>query len=135
MDNKGFEVEVRFKKFFKGYSSPFDAVDFETSNCLYEVKSCALFVRTVNGNNKRKFGKVPHKPIASTQHGRFFVIVENHYSLKSLADRYSKKAKYIFAVYYGKQLIWKVMDWFDVKICSDKYYHTFRIKDIFGDKL
>lgn len=133
MDNRGFKVESRFKKFFKGTSICYDAVDFQTSKCYYEVKSCNLFNKCFNGNGDRRFKKIPHKTIKTSQLGRFWINVDNHFLLKKLAEENNKVPKYIFAVAYGGQLIWKIVDWMNLRIDKSRSYEYIRIKDIFGD--
>lgn len=133
--NKGYEIETRMKKFFRGRSICDDAVDFETSTTLYEVKSCNLFNKWKNGNDKRVHSKKPNKNIESFHLGRFFIKTENHKSLKCLADMKEKKARYIFVIVLGKQIIWKILDWNEVNIDDSKEQMSIPIKDIFGGDL
>ena len=126
----GTMIEDRFMKMFKGEKSYLDEIDFETSNCLYEVKSCKLFNDCVNGNDQRK---PHHKKITTSQMGRFQVITNNHIMLYLRAMQAGKTAKYIFAVRYGKQVIFRVMRWEELEVCNLRDYYYVLLKDIFGE--
>ena len=132
MTNKGYEIEDRMRRFFKGKNSYDDAVDFETSTTLYEVKSCNLFNPCVNGNDKRPFKKTPHKKIDTLQHGRFKIVNENHMRIRELAHEKGKKAKYIFVITVNKQVIWRIVHWFEIVPNKEKVYTFVTIKKIFG---
>lgn len=131
--NKGWEIEGRMRRFFKGKPCPHDEVDFQTSKCLYEVKSCKLFNRCTNGNDKRNFKKKKHKKIETLQHGRFYMVTNNHILLFLRAIQLNKVPKYIFVLKIGKQTVFKVLNWEDVMLTNEKDYHYISIKEVFGD--
>ena len=133
-ENKGYQVEERLRKFFKGVTSPLDEVDFETSTSLYEVKSCKIFNRCYNANHLRKYKKKPHKKIETHQLGRFFVLTDNHIAIQLKALQVNKAAKYIFVIRVGNQIIFKIVPWSDIKITNDKEYHYIAISDIFYER-
>lgn len=120
------------RKFLKGKHHLSDAVDFQTSTALYEVKSCNLFNGCCNGNHKRKFSEQPHKCIETFQSGRFWVRNKNHKLLKEEADECGKKAKYVFVVAVKGQIIWKVIDWAKVQLRKDKDYTYILLHTVFG---
>ena len=134
-DNKGYLIEKKMMQWFKGVSHPADCVDFQTKRFLCEVKSCRLFIKCFNGNNKRHFLKKPHKKIETTQSGRFSIKLQNHLLLKSTAEKEGKIPRYIFVLEVGKQKVWKVMNWEDVDkvVCKTKKYTMVRQKDIFTE--
>lgn len=134
-DNQGFKIEEAMMKWFKGKSHPLDCVDFQTTKSLYEVKSCRLFNKCVNGNHKRDYAKEPHKQITTTQMGRFFVRLENHKGLRARADEENKIPKYIFVVMIGKQKIWRIKSWekIDPMIHKRSEVTLIRIKDLFNE--
>lgn len=131
----GIMVEDRMRKMFKGKERHLDEVDFETSKYLYEVKSCKLFNKCCNGNNRRKFKDKPHKQIETTQLGRFQIIIENHKKLQIEAKKVNKIAKYVFCLRFGKQVLFKVLEWKKVdKLIvpkTDKEYYYILLKNIF----
>ena len=134
--NKGYKVEERLRKFFRGVLSSYNEVDFETSTSLYEVKSCKLFNRCYNANHLRKWkqGGKPNKRIESHQLGRFWIKTENHIALYLRALQAGKIPKYIFAIRYGNQIIFRVMPWEEIKISNKKEYYYIAIADIFHEK-
>lgn len=134
-NNKGYEVEFYMRNWFKGKPHHDDCVDFQTSKCLYEVKSCRLFNKCNNGNDKRKFSEKKHKRISTTQLGRFHIKNFNHESLMLAAKLENKIPKYIFVVCVGKQKIWSVRSWEEVnEFIDDKKDNTrILIKNIFGE--
>jgi len=108
---QGNRIEDRLRRFFKGLGGFHHAIDFETSTTCYEVKSCNLFNRCYNANHKRKFKDKPHKRIATFQHGRFNVIMHNHFEIAELAQQKGKSAKYIFVIAVENQIIWRIIPW------------------------
>ncbi len=133
-ENKGYKVEERLRKFFKGVTSSLDEVDFETSTSLYEVKSCNIFNKCYNSNHLRKYKHSPHKKIETHQLGRFQILTDNHIALYLRALQINKAAKYIFVIRVGNQIIFKIVPWSDIKITNDKDYHYIAISDIFYEK-
>jgi hypothetical protein len=127
--NFGYEEENYIKRLFKGESHPFDCVDFQTEKCLYEVKSCQLFIKCTGGNSKRINGIKPE----TTQLGRFFIKRHNHISLKETAHKENKKALYVFVLVIGKEKIWKIKTWNQTnKLLKKRGEHNpIRIKEIF----
>ena len=121
------------KNWFKGQDHIDDAVDFQTSKSLYEVKSCNIFNTYYNMNHKRDFKKAPHKSCKSYQSGRFQIIVANHIKLKLLADQENKIAKYVFVICIENQIIWKVVEWKDLLVNNTNNYVYKRIVDVFGN--
>jgi hypothetical protein len=136
---KGEIIQERMRKWFRGLPSTQWAVDFETKTTCYEVKSCNLFNKCKNSNDKRKFVTKQHKQIVTHQRGRFVIDIENHYKLAKFALDTGKKAKYIFVVILGKQYVYKVKDWDEVHLPSiqetKSIYHYKSIEEIFGGKL
>ncbi len=129
----GCMVEERMRKMFKGKKTYRDEVDFETKNYLYEVKSCSLFNKCYNGNDKRR--NKTDKKIKSTQLGRFFIRPENHFKLWLEAKKVGKIAKYVFCLRLGKQVIFRVLTWDNVIVPNtEKPYHHILVKDIFREK-
>lgn len=139
-NNRGYEIEVAMKKWFKGENHEKDCVDFQTKKCLYEVKSCKLFNKCKNNNDKRPYAKKKHKRIKTAQLGRFFIIINNHKKLKKQAAKEKKIAKYIFVIIIGKQKVWRIKSWKEVNklIKTKKEYCYIILKDIlyetWGDK-
>ena len=127
----GFKIEQRMMKFFKGQPCHCDEVDFETSMSLYEVKSCNLFNKTINMNHLRTFKNQPHKQIESKQLGKFQIITDNHIALYLKSIELQKAPKYIFVIRSQNQIIFKVVDWKDIKITNDKESHRIPINKIF----
>lgn len=129
----GDKAENQMKKFFRGEDNPLKCVDFETKTTLYEVKSCNLFNRCINCNNLRK----PHHKVCETnQHGRYNILTFNHRLLKVHADSLNKKAKYIFCLRVGNNLVfqtrsWKVVSLIIGKTDKDKVYIP--ITKIYGE--
>ena len=133
-ENRGYKVEERLRKFFKGVTISCDEVDFETSTSLYEVKSCKIFNRSYNSNHLRKYKVKPHKKIETHQLGRFWIKTDNHIALYLKALQVNKAAKYIFVIRFGNQIIFRIIPWSDIKIINDKDYHYIAISDIFYEK-
>ena len=133
--NKGYEVEEAMMKWFKGKPHPLDCVDFQTTKTLYEVKSCQLFIRCSNGNDKRKYFSHPHKKIQTTQMGRFFIKLENHKGLLIRAQKENKIPKYIFVITIGKQKIWRIKSWEEInrRMHKENRVTWIRIKDLFNE--
>lgn len=133
INNKGYKIENKMKKWFKGKVHYSDSVDFHTKTTLYEVKSCQLYLNCNNGNYVRPYMKKPHKKVNTTRMGRFWVKIYNHTLLKQLAEEEHKKAKYIFVIVIGTQKVWVVKDWefIDVLISKTKDEVPIRIPDIF----
>ena len=134
-NNQGYKIERAMRKWFKGKSHPADCIDFQTTTSFYEVKSCRLFIKCVNGNQKRTYVKYPHKQITTTQMGRFFVKLENHKRLQACAEEKNKIPKYIFVVVIGKQKIWRVKSWEKINLLVRKRSEVtpIRIKDLFDE--
>ena len=134
-NNQGYEIERDMLKWFKGKNHPSGCVDFQTTTSLYEVKSCRLFIKCCNGDDKRPYVIAPHKKGTSTQLGRFFVKLRNHKGLKIHADKENKIPKYIFVVAVGKQKVWRIKSWERVdSIMKEKKRRTIiRIKDLFNE--
>ncbi len=134
-NNQGYKTEREMMSWFKGKPGPFDCVDFYTSKCYYEVKSCKLIVKCTNGNDKREYTKKPHKKIMSSQSGRFYIKIENHKLLKIFSERDNKIPRYIFVITNRNQKLWRVLSWKDVdsKLNKTKEIFPLRIKDIFKD--
>jgi len=132
MMNNGYWVEARMKKWFKGKSHEDDAVDFQTKTTLYEVKSCRLYNSCSNANHKRNYKTKPHKKVHSQQHGRFFIKVRHHETLRVLAEKEGKLAKYIFCLVIGGQIIWRVLPWESVKFKVKGRLAPIQLKKIFG---
>jgi len=131
-NNKGYEIEDRMRRFFKGEKSSYDEVDFETSKCLYEVKSSQLFNKTWNGNHKRDYKTKKHKKICSLQLGRFLIKTDNHILLYLRAIQLNKAPKYIFVIKIGKQSVFRIVPWEEISLNNDKDNHHISIKEIFG---
>ncbi|KKM06305.1 hypothetical protein LCGC14_1745320 [marine sediment metagenome] len=131
--NKGYEIQKAMTVWFKGKSHPEDCVDFQTKTTLYEVKSCNLLVKCINGNSNRPFKFRKHKKISTTQLGRFVVKVYNHNDLFKQAKEEEKLAKYIFVIVVGNQKIWKVVSWNEVDkfVNNKKRTNQIQIKKIF----
>ena len=134
-NNHGYEIEEAMKKWFKGKNHLADCIDFQTTKSLYEVKSCRLFLKCVNGNNKRPYANKPHKKIRTTQMGRFFVKLVNHKGLKTQVEQENKIPKYIFVVVIGKQKVWRVKSWEQINpiIHKKNKITAIRIKDLFNE--
>ncbi len=128
----GAMIEERMRKMFKGKISHLDEVDFETSKCLYEIKSCRIFNKCYNGNDKRPYMKKQHKKIETLQLGRFQIITDNHIMLYLRQLQTGKIAKYVFAIRYGKQIMFRVLKWKELTINNTKDYQYISVKDIFG---
>ena len=92
-NNKGYEIEEFMMKWFKGKKHSEYCVDLQTSKSLYEVKSCKLFCKCTNGNNKRNYVDKPHKKILTSQLGRFFIKLENHKIDSVHCKQYCKYSK------------------------------------------
>lgn len=126
------------RNWFKGFPSTSWAVDFETKTTCYEVKSCNLFNKCNNANDKREYVNKPHKKIVTHQFGRFLIDLENHYKLQEFALSSGKKAKYIFVVVLGNQKIFKVKEWDKLKLPLLKQvnsnYYRLSIESIFSGK-
>ena len=133
-ENKGYKIEERLRKFFRGIHSPLEEIDFETSTSLYEVKSCKIFNKCNNANQLRKWKVKPNKKINSRQLGRFRILTGKHIALYLRSLQTRKIPKYIFAIRYGNQIIFKVVPWEDLKIKSDKEFHHIPIGNIFYEK-
>jgi hypothetical protein len=133
--NHGYRVEHIMMKWFKGKPHSFDCVDFQTTKSLYEVKSCRLFLKCTNGNDKRKFITHKHKKIKTTQMGRFYVKLDNHIKLKARAEEEHKIPRYIFVVTIGKQKVWRMKSWEQVDSMMRKRSRItpVRIKDLFNE--
>lgn len=127
--NKGYEIEKRMMNFFKGTPSDVEEIDFETSKCVYEVKSCKLFHKTINQDNKKNS---KYKNIESTQLGRFYIRTDNHIGLFLHAIEKGKIPKYIFVIKSGKQIIFKTVRWEHLIVPNLKAYHYILLKDIFS---
>ncbi len=134
-NNHGYRIEEAMKKWFKGKEHSEDCVDFQTRTSLYEVKSCNLFTKCTNGNQKRPYVYKPHKHIVTTQMGRFFIKMHNHKRLKIQAEEEKKIPKYIFVVVIGKQKVWRVKSWKQVNsmVHNEKRVGIIRIKDLFDE--
>lgn len=135
-ENKGYKVEERMRKFFRGNTTTLDEVDFETSNSLYEVKSCRLFNRCYNANHLREWknGKKTNKKIETHQLGRFQIKTDNHIMLYLRALQTGKIPKYIFVLRFQNQIIFRVIHWKEIDIPNNKWYHYISINNIFYDK-
>lgn len=133
-NNKGYEVEKRMKKWFKGESHKLDCVDFCTKTSLYEVKSCNLLNGIINNNHKRKYVIKKHKRIGCVHLGRFTIKVENHIMLKAISEEEGKIAKYVFVIQLEKQKVWKVKSWEEIDRLVDRNKKSIkiRIRDIFS---
>lgn len=129
--NNGYQIEDRLRKFFKGSKCSFDEADFETSNCLYEVKSCNLFNKCYNGNDKRPYIERRHKKCLTNQLGRFAIKEENHIGLYLRSLQTGKTPKYIFALVYQNQAIFKVLRWEEVTLSTPICF--IRLADLFGE--
>jgi len=130
--NRGYAVENRMLRFFKGTPTSYDEVDFETSTSLYEVKSCKLFNKCYNANHRRPYKNKPHKKIETLQLGRFQITTDNHIMLYLRAIQLLKTPKYIFVLRVGNQFIFKVMKWEDIIVPNTKDYYHIPVRDIFG---
>lgn len=122
--NEGYAVELKMGKLFKGkvHGGLSDAVDMETKNFLFEIKSCHFFI-----NSKSAFGKT-----MSRQLGRWTVDRENHRMLRELAMVQKKKAKYIFAILIERRIVWKSVTWeFVDAILEKKVGSKICIGDVF----
>ena len=124
----GNKMEDRMMAFFKGVRSTYDEVDFETSACLYEVKSCRLINKCSSGNFANGKGKAE-----TTHFGRFTINTDNHILLYLRSLQLNKKPRYIFVLRVGNQTIFKLKDWSEVKILNDKDTHHIRLKEVFYD--
>ncbi len=135
--NRGYETEREMKKWFKGKDHILNCVDFFTKTSLYEVKSCRMILRCVNGNNSRKFKTKRHRKILTTQLGRFHIKTENHNLLFETSQKENKIPKYIFVINVGNQKIWKVSNWYEVdKILNNNIKtNPIQIKQIFFKEL
>lgn len=131
--NGGYKVEIRFRRFFRGNGCCFDEADFETPKCLYEVKSCNLFNRCYNGNDKRPYRDRIHKKCITNQLGRFAIKTDNHIGLYLRALQTGKVPKYIFALIYENQAIFRVLEWDQVILTNDRERHYIRLADIFKE--
>ena len=107
LKNRGFEIEDRIIKIFKGKARHEDECDFGTQRTIYEVKSCNLFLAWSNQMHKK--GKYQNK--VSYHLGRFFVQKENHELIKKLAKEEGKVPKYIFAIVIEKNIVYKKVAW------------------------
>ena len=134
-ENRGYKVEERLRKFFKGTASQLDEVDFETSTSLYEVKSCKLFNKCYNANHLRKYKNKPHKRIETHQLGRFKILTDNHIMLYLRSLQTGKIPKYIFAMRYGNQIIFRIIKWKELIVTNNKDYHYITLGEIFYEKL
>ena len=126
-------MENKLRKFFRGSKCSFDEVDFETSKCLYEVKSCNLFNKCYNGNDRRPYIECRHKKCLTNQLGRFSINPENHIGLYLRSLQTGKVPKYIFALTYQNQSIFRVLEWEDVVIPNTKKHYFVRLADLFGE--
>ena len=127
VNNPGYEVEDRMRRWFRGKRRHLDCVDFETKNCLWEVKSVGLFYKSKNhGHNRKCAGNIPCKNVESFHLSRFILDLSNHEDLKALADKEKKLAKYVFVIRIGKQLVFRVVPW--EKVPKKRLV---RIKDVF----
>ncbi len=133
--NRGYDIQEAMQNWFRGKSHPSDCVDFQTTKSLYEVKSCKLFTKCVNGNHKRAYANKPHKKIITTQMGRFFVKLKNHNELRVCAEKENKIPKYILVIVIGKQKIWRVKSWEKINSMMRKRSRItpIRIKDLFNE--
>ena len=132
--SRGYEVEKRMRKFFKGKTSSCDAIDFETKTSLYEVKSCNLFNISINnGNQRRDFKKQQHKQCSGMQLGRFHIIMDNHILLHLQSQKLKKIPKYIFVLKINNQIAFKVLSWDQVNkfVTNKKRNVPITIKEIF----
>ncbi len=128
---EGERIEDRFRKMFKGKKTSWPEVDFETSKCLYEVKSCNLFNKTVNSNHLRNHKDQPHKQCEGVQLGRFTIWINNHIMLYLRALQQNKIPKYIFALKYGGQVIFKIKHWDELILINEKEYKHISLSHIF----
>ncbi len=126
-------MEERFMKMFRGKKRHLEEIDFETSTSLYEVKSCSLFNRCYNANHLKPFIIKRHKRCETRQLGRFQIITNNHIMLYLRALEAGKIPKYIFALRFGKQAIFRVIKWEEVIVPNTKDYHYILLKDIFDE--
>ena len=132
-NRKGIEVQERLMKFFRGWESDCGAVDFETRNVLWEVKSARLFHPVTNSNHKRPYKKRPHKISESTQYGRFAITTNNHIRLYLHSLQTLKVPKYIFVIRVRNQIIWRIVPWEEVRIANDRDKHLIPIREFFAD--
>ncbi len=128
---EGERIEERFIKMFKGKKTSWPEVDFETSRCLYEVKSCNLFNKTTNSNHIRDHKDKIHKRCEGVQLGRFTIITDNHIMLYLRALQQNKIPKYIFVLKYGGQVIFKIKLWDEVILFNEKKYKHIPLNQIF----
>lgn len=131
-------MEKRMMNMFKGKKSPLDEVDFETKKYLYEVKSCKLFTKGNNRNSRRKYVNKPHIDIESYKLGRFQIISENHTRLYLQSKKVKKIPKYVFCLRFGKQCLFRVLNWEDVDsliVPNNKEYYYILLKDVFGEDI
>lgn len=133
--NKGYKIEERMRKFFRGKRSYLDEVDFETSTSLYEVKSCKIFnLSKNNGNQNRSFTKHQHKCCPCWKSGRFVIETDNHIKLFLQALKDNKIPKYIFVVKFGNQVMFRVLPWEAVMLSNSKSQYMIHLNKIFREE-
>jgi hypothetical protein len=126
---RGHVAEERMRKLFHGEICPYEEVDFETKNCLFEVKSCNLFNQCTNNNHLVR----PGAPRCQTnQLGRFTIKTDNHIMLYLRALQLNKIPKYCFVIRVGNQMMYRVLPWESVKLSNTKDYWKVSIPQIFG---
>ena len=130
-NSKGLLIEERMRKFFKGKTTNKEEIDFETTNYLYEVKSCKLFNNCNNNNHLKKDCK--WKKTHTTQLGRFRIKTNNHILLYLQSLKTNKQAKYVFVIHAAGQIIYKTIPWKNVKIPNNKDYHYIPINKVFKE--
>lgn len=103
-----------------GVTSGKEAYDIENDLYIYEVKSCCALTAC---KKKRKF--------KSYQLGRFQIKTANHLALKKIADEKKKVARYAFVLSVSGKLIYKNVDWENVKIDESREENFISWGDIF----
>ena len=122
---RGYAIEKRMMRQFKGRKTSWDEVDFETGRALYEVKSSQLFRQTVNHQEKR--------PYRGFNQGRFHILTGNHILLYLRSLQTLKPARYLFVLRFGNQCLYRVVRWEDIRITNDRDYHEIPISRFFTE--
>ena len=116
---KGKDYETYINKFLKGkiVSDYVDCYDIETKNTLYEVKGAQIYIEKSNG----------------LTYANYRICPKNHKLFKKEADKFNKKAKYVFILKINKHKIFKTtthdMITFALKK-GKKYFHKSHNKDL-----
>jgi hypothetical protein len=114
----GYAMEDKIRRMFHAEKSVCEWYDLETVTSLYEVKSCHLFVRVLDGRRKG----------FSTQLGRFWINAQNHQRLLEDSLSFKKVAKYVFVVHVDCRIQFlKVLDAEKLVVKTPNSHGLFRV--------